>query len=339
MGTMDRPELTREVVGAIIAFSFCSSTMLLANKIVMKYLPMPGLVSVIQLVFATVAVLSMNMMGIITVDRLEWVKVRPYMLYILAFVGSIFANMQALNRSNVETVIVFRACTPIATSVIEYYLLGRAMPSVRSMAALGVVGFGAVMYCVADSELALGGLASYSWVSLYFVLIVFEMTYGKQLVKTVEMKSVWGSVLYVNIIAIVPMACLGLAYGDISSDSLVALTQLSVEGHAILLFSCVLGCCIGYCGWACRALISATSYTLVGVVNKFFTIFLNVLIWSKHSTPAGLASVCVCLAAGFFYKQPPLCDPTPAQKAQQAKTIQALTSLDSDECLKDGDLP
>jgi GDP-mannose transporter len=52
-------------------------------------------------------------------------------------------------------------------------------------------------------------------------------------------------------------------------------------------------------------MVSATTYTLVGVVNKFITVLLNVLIWDKHSTPLGLVSVCLCLAAGSFYQQAP----------------------------------
>ena len=51
---------------------------------------------------------------------------------------------------------------------------------------------------------------------------------------------------------------------------------------------------------------SATTYTLVGVVNKFLTVLLNVAMWDKHSTPVGLAAVCVCLLAGMFYQQAPL---------------------------------
>ena len=52
-------------------------------------------------------------------------------------------------------------------------------------------------------------------------------------------------------------------------------------------------------------MVSATTYTLVGVVNKFLTVLLNVLIWDKHSSPVGLISVCICLLAGSFYQQAP----------------------------------
>jgi len=52
-------------------------------------------------------------------------------------------------------------------------------------------------------------------------------------------------------------------------------------------------------------MVSATTFTLVGVVNKLLTVLLNVAIWDKHSTPAGLFAVCVCLFAGTFYQQAP----------------------------------
>lgn len=52
-------------------------------------------------------------------------------------------------------------------------------------------------------------------------------------------------------------------------------------------------------------MVSATSFTLVGVVNKFLTVLLNVVVWDKHSTPAGITAVCLCLLAGVFYQQAP----------------------------------
>jgi hypothetical protein len=52
-------------------------------------------------------------------------------------------------------------------------------------------------------------------------------------------------------------------------------------------------------------MVSATTYTLVGVVNKFLTVLLNVFLWDKHSSPTGLCAVCLCLLAGTFYQQAP----------------------------------
>ena len=52
-------------------------------------------------------------------------------------------------------------------------------------------------------------------------------------------------------------------------------------------------------------MVSATTYTLVGVVNKFLTVLLNVIVWDKHSSGFGIFAVCVCLLAGTFYQQAP----------------------------------
>lgn len=52
-------------------------------------------------------------------------------------------------------------------------------------------------------------------------------------------------------------------------------------------------------------MVSATTYTLVGVVNKFLTVLLNTVLWDKHSSPFGIFAVCVCLLAGTLYQQAP----------------------------------
>ena len=55
-------------------------------------------------------------------------------------------------------------------------------------------------------------------------------------------------------------------------------------------------------------MISATSFTLTGVVNKFITVLLNATLWSKHSSTLGMVAVCGCLVAGAFYEQAPMRD-------------------------------
>ena len=291
------------VTMAIVGYSLCSSTLLLANKLALAHLPVPSVVSFIQILSSAVFIVAIKFCGV-TVDDLDRDKMRAYALYIVAFVACIYANMQALNHSNVETVIVFRACSPLAVSAIEYLFMDRAWPSLRSSLALLSVAFGALIYCMSDSQLKLQGLSAYSWVILYFFLITFEMTYGKKLTSSVKMDSVWGPVLYCNLLAALPMFLLGYANGDYEGIG-EKLGAVSFTGTLILLFSCAAGTMIGYTGWLCRGMVSATTYTLVGVVNKFLTVLLNVALWDKHSSPLGLFAVCLCLLSGTFYEQAP----------------------------------
>lgn len=256
---------------AIIGYSLCSSTLLLANKAALFYFNRPSTVSFIQISFATVAVLLLKYVGGVEVDHFEWAKVKAYSLYIIAFVAAIYANMRALSVSNVETVIVFRACTPLAITVVDFLFMGRQLPSLRSTLSLIGVGMCALLYCVTDSEFALKGIEAYNWVSVYFILIVFEMTYGKKLTSSVKMKSVWvrifdhlkrfithsltpecmqGPVLYTNALAALPMFALGHAVSNDFVDLRESVAELPSIGASIIFFSCVAGLMIGY---GCKA--------------------------------------------------------------------------------------
>jgi len=317
---------------AILGYSLCSSTLLLANKMAINYLPLPSVVSFCQIVFAAIVVLILKSCCV-EIDGFDREKLKAYAMYIVAFVSAIYANMQALQHSNVETVIVFRACSPIAVAILEWALMGRALPSGRSALSLAMVAFGAIVYCLCDSEFMLIGIKAYTWVIIYFFLITFEMTYGKKLTSSVKMESVWGPVLYCNLLAAMPMFLLGYGNGDYENIA-ESFSEMPANGMAILIFSCVAGTLIGYTGWLCRGMISATSYTLVGVVNKFLTVLLNVAIWDKHSSPMGLAAVCLCLGSGMFYQQSPMReDAKAAMKPPQNVKSDIELALDREERL------
>ena len=71
------------------------------------------------------------------------------------------------------------------------------------------------------------------------------MTYGKKLTSAVKMDSVWGPVLYCNLLAALPMFLLGYCNGDYV-DIYTKMSEIPANGVMILLFSCVAGTLIGY---------------------------------------------------------------------------------------------
>ncbi len=226
-----------------MGYSLCSSTLLLANKMAIVYLPSPSAISFMQICFAALTVMGLKNVGY-EVDGFEREKMKAYAWYIVIFVTAIFTNMKALENSNVETVIVFRACSPIAVSIVEYLFMDRGLPSLRSCASLLIVAVGAVFYCMSDSQLNLNGIGGYMWVIIYFFLITIEMTYGKKLTSSVQMNSVWGPVLYCNALSVIPMFCLGLSEGNFIGK-LISLTELTFGGICIIIFSCIVGTLIG----------------------------------------------------------------------------------------------
>lgn len=224
-------------------YSICSSTLLLANKMIIEYLP-PSISSFLQVVFTTFVCFAIKAVGFYPVDDFEYEKLKSYSVYILIFIGVLYTNMKALEASNVETVIVFRACTPIAVCMVEYLFMNRELPSMRSTISLLLIGFGAVLYCLSDSQFSLHGFSSYTWSFIYFFLIMLEMTVGKELTSSVKMDSVWGPVLYCNFLSILPIFLLGYANNDYHNVA-DKLNKLPITGHIILIFSCLVGTVIG----------------------------------------------------------------------------------------------
>ena len=90
---------------AIVTYSLISASMLLVNKTVLRSVPLPALVSVLQFAVSSAFVLLLKASGRVEVDGFEWAKVKPYCFYVCLFAGSIYTNMRALELANVGTVL------------------------------------------------------------------------------------------------------------------------------------------------------------------------------------------------------------------------------------------
>jgi len=295
----------RETIVAICAYAACSCSMLLINKLVLTYLKFPSCVAIIQFLFTLFILVILKAFGY-QLDDLEWSKAKPFIIYSVGFAGGIYANMRVLAVSNVETVIVFRASTPIAVSLCDYLFLGREMPSRRSIFALGSILVGAIAYVMSDSQFSMEGWGAYSWACVYYGFLIFSMVYGKKLIQDIELKNkVMGSVWYTNIFSIPIMMGFALMKSE-QRTFFSGIQNLEPMGIVFLLSSCLVGTGISYAGWWARDVCSATTYTLVGVLNKMGTITVNVLIWDNHASWQGLGALMFCLLGGTLYQQAPL---------------------------------
>ncbi|KAL3903391.1 MAG: hypothetical protein SGARI_005403 [Bacillariaceae sp.] len=126
----------QEIILAIVAYSFCSGTLVLINKLTLHFLPFPSLVVSFQLAACIAIIYTIQCLGYIQVDKIQWEYVKPYALYIVFFSTGVYCNMRSLSTSNVETVIVFRALSPMCVAFLDALFLGREWPSTRSWGGL-----------------------------------------------------------------------------------------------------------------------------------------------------------------------------------------------------------
>ena len=136
--------------------------------------------------------------------------------------------------------------------------------------------------------------------------ITTEMVYIKHMVTNLGLNT-WGFVLYNNLLSLMMAPVFWFITGEYS-EVFKALSSNagnwfdSTAFFAVAL-SCVFGLAISFFGFATRKAISATAFTVTGVVNKFLTVVINVLIWDKHASPIGLVCLLFTIAGGVLYQR------------------------------------
>ena len=298
------PVSLREKLFWILAYSACSSTMLVINKLAVQELPLPTVVSGAQLLASSLVVVAMKIVWPTVMGAMDKTKVIPFALYTAMFAAGLFANMKALMLTNVGAVIAARSCLPVIVCLIEWAFMGRSLPGARSCLSLaGVVAF-AGLYIRNDSAVDVEGLEGYAWLLTWWLLLALQMTYGKWMTEKIEMTQ-WERVFYTNAFAIPPTIALYYGTGESAKVAAPGGVALGEYAYTWLVASCVMGVGISYSGWRARSVITATTFTLVGVLNKMATIAFTVIVWPNDASVTGIASLVFCIAFGLLYQDAP----------------------------------
>eukprot|EP00929_Paragymnodinium_shiwhaense_P064923 TRINITY_DN325_c0_g1_i2.p1 TRINITY_DN325_c0_g1~~TRINITY_DN325_c0_g1_i2.p1 ORF type:complete len:343 (-),score=84.07 TRINITY_DN325_c0_g1_i2:387-1415(-) len=290
------PTSSLTAVGFGVAlYAFCSSTLLVINKVSVHLIPDPSFVLFCQFLASSVAVRSIKVIYPDTdIEFLKWEKAKPFFAATLIFYICLFTNTAALKHVNVETVIVVRSCSPIAVALLEKVTLGKDLPNIYGCGALLVLAGGATLYVLTDDGFQVQG---YMWLAAYFVSIVIEMVFVKFIVETIPM-STWTRVYYNNTLSL-PLA----AFTCVWQGSKFLEVTWSAGSMAAIWLSCIVGVAISYAGFNLRKLVSATTFTVVGVVCKIITVFINDVIWTQHSNALGHVGLGICIFAGWLYEK------------------------------------
>ena len=281
-------------------YSLCSSTMLVINKLAVQANGLPSMVSGAQLTVAAIVPVLLEFSGMGVMGPFERARILPFLVYTTMFATSLYSNMKALMLTNVGAVIAARCCLPLVVCTIEYVFMGRSFPSRRSFASLMGVVCAATVYVMADSGIKVSGLAGIFWLGSWWFLVALQMTYGKFLTDKIVMTQ-WERVFYNNTLAIPPTVVLYYLTGENRK-------QVSTQDRALsyLILSCIIGVGISYSGWKCRSVITATTFTLVGVLNKIMSITFTVLLWPENTSITMTLALVTCVAFGLLYEEAPM---------------------------------
>jgi hypothetical protein len=83
---------TWEIPLILFYYGICSSTLIVINKVAVSHLRAPVFILVLQLLFAAGSVKFLTVLGTLDAEDLQWRLVRPFLLIIVGFLGTVFGE-------------------------------------------------------------------------------------------------------------------------------------------------------------------------------------------------------------------------------------------------------
>ncbi|XP_050219354.1 GDP-mannose transporter GONST3-like [Mercurialis annua] len=303
-----------------IAAGYCISASLLSiiNKWAVMKFPYPGALTALQYFTSAAGVLLCGCFKILEHDRLDLLTMWHFLPAAIMFYLSLFTNSELLLHANVDTFIVFRSVVPIFVAIGETFFLHQPWPALKTWLSLTTIFGGSVLYVLTDYQFT---VTAYSWALAYLVSMTVDFVYIKHVVMTIGLNT-WGLVLYNNLEALLLFPMELLIMGELKKIKHEFSDESDWYSFGVLLpvgLSCLFGLSISFFGFSCRRAISATGFTVLGVVNKLLTVVINFVIWDKHSSFIGTVGLLICMLGGIMYQQS-TSKPKPAQEVIAEET-------------------
>ncbi|CAH1426398.1 unnamed protein product [Lactuca virosa] len=245
----------------------------LNQKTVMKF-PYPGALTALQYFTSASGVFLFGSLNFLQHDRLDLQTMWRFLPAAIIFYLSLFTNSELLLHANVDTFIVFRSAVPIFVAIGETLYLHQPWPSLKTWLSLSTIFAGSLLYVITDYQFT---LMAYSWALAYLISMSIDFVYIKHVVMTIGLNT-WGLVLYNNLEALLLFPLELLIMGELKKIK----HEIKEETD-----------------WA----ISATGFTVLGIVNKLLTVVINLMIWDKHSSLIGTIGLLICMFGGVMYQQ------------------------------------
>ncbi|KAF4372101.1 hypothetical protein CsatB_009105 [Cannabis sativa] len=310
-----------------VAAGYCLSASLLSiiNKWAIMKFPYPGALTALQYFTSAFGVFICGWLKFIEHDRLELLTMWRFLPAAVIFYLSLFTNSELLLHANVDTFIVFRSVVPIFVAIGETLFLHQPWPAVKTWISLGTIFGGSVLYVLTDYQFT---FMAYSWALAYLVSMSIDFVYIKHVVMTIGLNT-WGLVLYNNLEALLLFPLELLIMGELKKIKHEISDETDWYSFGVILpvgLSCLFGLSISFFGFSCRRAISATGFTVLGIVNKLLTVVINFVIWDKHSTFVGTLGLLICMLGGVMYQQSTSNKPKAA-----VQEVKAQGTLESEE--------
>ncbi|XP_073155363.1 GDP-mannose transporter GONST1-like isoform X1 [Henckelia pumila] len=287
-----------------LAYCVSSCSMILVNKYVLSSYNFNAGISLMlyQNVVSVVVVSILRLLGIITMEPLTWRLIKVWFPVNVIFVGMLITSMFSLKYINIAMVTVLKNVTNVITAIGEMYLFNKHHDN-RVWAALFLMIVSAISGGLTDLSFHAVG---YTWqfincflTASYSLTLRRVMDTAKQVTKSGEL-SEFSMVLLNNSLSLPLGIFLIFAFKEV--DYLLQTPLLRLPTFwLVMTLSGFLGLAISFTSMWFLHQTGATTYSLVGSLNKIPLSVAGILLFKVPTSLENSASIFFGLLAGVLF--------------------------------------
>ncbi|KAG6657323.1 GDP-mannose transporter GONST1 isoform X1 [Carya illinoinensis] len=287
-----------------LAYCISSCSMILINKLVLSSYDFNAGISlmVYQNLISVVIVSILSFLGIISTEPLTWRLVKVWLPVNVIFVGMLITSMFSLKYINVAMVTVLKNVTNVITALGEMYLFSTHHDS-RVWASLFLMIISAISGGVTDLSFHAVG---YAWqIANCFLTASYSLTLrrvmdtAKQVTKSGNLNE-FSMVLLNNTLSLPLGILLIFVFNEVDYLSRTPLLSLPTFWF-VMTISGVLGLAISFTSMWFLHQTGATTYSLVGSLNKIPLSIAGILLFKVPTSLENSTSILFGLLAGVFF--------------------------------------
>ncbi|CAI9102896.1 OLC1v1001265C3 [Oldenlandia corymbosa var. corymbosa] len=287
-----------------LAYCISSCSMILVNKYVLSGYGFNAGISlmVYQNLVSVVVVCILTLSGVISTEPLTWRLIKVWLPVNVIFVGMLITSMFSLKYINVAMVTVLKNVTNVMTAAGEMYLFNKHHDK-KVWAALFLMIISAISGGITDLSFNAIG---YTWqiincflTASYSLTLRRVMDTAKQVTKSGDLNE-FSMVLLNNTLSVPLGILLMFVFNEVDYLSKTPLLRLPIFWLVITL-SGFLGLAISFTSMWFLHQTGATTYSLVGSLNKIPLSIAGILLFHVPTSVENSASILFGLLAGVFF--------------------------------------
>jgi GDP-mannose transporter len=293
-------ELANGVVSCV-AYSAVSVCMVISNKLISYTLDVDARdrlpqasVILFQCAVAVLMVAVAKRLGLVEYPSFNLATARSWLPLNILFIGMLFSGFMSLVYVSVPMVTITKNLSNIITVFGEWYLFGEPLSFLTLLSVLIMV-VGAALAGVNDLEFNFLG---YVWMAINCAFTAGYVLYMRYASTSIKLPR-FGMVYYNNLLSmalLLPVCVMRSEFSAFFDPDIMTLPFLASN-----IVAGVLGFYLNFASLWCVSATNATTYAIVGSLNKVPITVLGFLLFNAKMTSEGVVFISLATAGGFLY--------------------------------------